>query len=522
MATVPPSLLQIPSGSSVWQPGWDGLAVVGDGNIWVPSSASAWEFGTGKSPRRKATEDYRKRTEATMDADRSDTVFVFVTSRIWNEGKREWVQSRRESGQWADVKVLDADDLVAWLEHAPAVAHWFARLIDKLPATGVIPLDEWWENWSTISTPRISPELVTAGRQQQVDILAQWIKGDPSHFYVQGDTQDEAIAFLAACALADEAKWGPALLARAVVVETVEAWRSLEGHSSPLVLVRGFSGGNVSAQIAVGRGHHALTPLGVHEDTRGDGVSLAWLGRDEAVVALKAMGLSDERTRAIVRSTARRLQVIRRSLAEDAGLPTPDWALPPTPRSLATLVLIGQWDGDHEGDKAIVADVTGQSYEIVEQDLADLMVTAEPPMVKIGSRWRFTSHEEAWHLLAPRLTPADVERFERVAMSVFGAVSPEFELPPEERYMAGIRGKVLPHSRTLREGVARSLALMGTHPGRARNVNEAHRVPARVVSNALARGNSWQIWATLGGSLIVIAEASPEAVLEAIEERSCR
>ena len=204
-------------------------------------------------------------------------------------------------------------------------------------------------------------------------------------------------------------------------------------------------------------------------------------------------------------------------MVEEAGGPTPDWASRKNPASIVALVLVGQWDEQNEGDKAIVAEITGQPYDMVERDLVDLMNAADSPVVRIGTRWRFTSHEEAWHLLAPRLTSSDVERFECVATSVFGAISPEFELPPEERYMASLQGKVLPHSGTLREGLARSLALIGTHPDRARNVNVIQNVPARVVSQALAQGKGWQIWATLGGSLSPLAEASPEAVLDVIE-----
>ena len=283
---------------------------------------------------------------------------------------------RREKGPWSDVQALDADDLVAWLEQAPAVAHWFARLIGKLPATGVVTLDEWWENWSRIANPRISPDLVTAGRQEQVKGLGEWFQTEPSHYYVQGDTQDEAIAFLASCAQADETQLGSALLARAVVVENADAWRSLEGHSSPLVLVRNFSGGNVSAQIAVGRGHHVLTPLGEHEEPSGAGVTLPRLGREETLQELAKIGLSEAKARTLARSTARRLPIIRRRLVDEAGGPTPEWASSFTPQSLATLVLVGQWNGDHEGDKEIVAEIAGQSYEAVESDLTDLMTTA--------------------------------------------------------------------------------------------------------------------------------------------------
>ena len=517
LATVPkPSLLDMPSGSSVWLPSWDGLLVTVEGNAWVPDGTSAWEFSREKAPGSKATADYKKRTKNPQGVDRPKATFVFITPRKWT-GKRKWATERREEGQWADVQALNADDLVAWLGQALVVAHWFARLIGKFPATGVIPLNEWWEHWSTAANSWVSPELAAAGRQDQAERIAQWFQGEPSHYYVQGDTREEAIAFLAASAHSKSSQWGAALLTRAIVVLTTDAWRSLEGHPSPLVLVRDFSDGNVSSQVAVSRGHHVLTPLSGHQEPSGTGITLPRLGRDETVSALEAMGLSEVKARALARSTARRLPIIRRQLIDEAGGPMPDWASPSTPHSIAALILIGQWEENHEGDRAIVANVVGQSYETVERDVTALTAVADSPLTKVGGRWRFVSHEEAWHLLAPRLTSSDVKRFEQIAAELLGAVSPEFELPGEERYMASALGKVLPHSGTLREGIARSLALMGTHPGWAKNAAGAAYVPARVVSKALGDSKGWQTWATLCDSLAVLAEASPEALLDAIE-----
>ena len=513
LATVPmPWLLHMPSGSSVWRPGWDGMLVVENGNAWIPDGASRWELSCQKQPKRKATTDYKKRT-----AD-PEATFVFVTPRNWDEDdKRKWASDRIEKREWADVQTLNVDDLVAWLEQAPAAAHWFARQIGKLPATGAVPLDKWWENWSIVANPRISPELVTAGRQEQAEGIGQWFQAEPSHYYVRGDTTDEAIAFLAGCAHSDENQWGPALLARAIVVENADAWRSLEGHSSPLVLVRAFSGGNVSPQIAVGRGHHALTPLGEHHEPSVNGVTLPRLGREETIEELAKMGLSEAKARALARSTARRLPILRRRLIDEAGGPPPEWATSSTPHSIVPLVLIGQWDGELECDKEIISEAVDQSYELVERDLTALMSAADSPLTKVGSRWRFTSHEEAWHLLAPRLTTSEVRRFERIATDALGKVSPEFELPIEQRYMANVYGKVLPHSGTLRNGIARSLALMGTQAHRARNVEGASYVPARVVSAALEGNKGWRIWATLSNNLTTLAEASPEALLDAVE-----
>ena len=59
--------------------------------------------------------------------------------------------------------------------------------------------------------------------------------------------------------------------------------------------------------------------------------------------------------------------------------------------------------------------------------------------------------------------------------------------------MADVYGKVLPHSGTLREGMARSLALMGTHSDRAKNAEAAAYVPARVVSAVLEDGKGGRL-----------------------------
>ena len=229
------------------------------------------------------------------------------------------------------------------------------------------------------------------------------------------------------------------------------------------------------------------------------------------------MGLSEAKARALIEGTSRRLSTMRRRLVYVAGGPTPSWASPSTPDSLVALVLVGQWIGDHEGDKAIVSEIAGKSHEDVERDLTGLMSVADSPVTKVGSRWRFNSHEEAWHLLASRLTSSDVQRFERIANNVLGEVSPQFELPIEQRYMPNIHGRVLSHSDTLREGVARSLALMGTHADRVKTAEEASFVPARVVSHLLSGTHGWKAWATLSGSLTELAEAAPEAFLGAVE-----
>ena len=291
---------------------------------------------------------------------------------------------------------------------------------------------------------------------------------------------------------------------------------SLVRHTPPLVLIRAFDG-NVSSQVAANRGHHVLTPLHANEEPRGNGDQLPMLGRDETVSALTEMGLSETEARALARRTARSLPIMRRFLIEEAGGPTPAWASVDPQNPLPSLMLIGQWDESNEHDKETLSQITGHPYEDVARVVAALAQTEDSPVTKVGSRWRFLSHEEAWHLLAPRLIADDVERFTEEAVRILGTESSEYELPVEQRHLAGFQGKGVPHSRLLREGIVRILALMGNQGERAQNVGDVPYRPGMVLRRVLTEDRGWEIWATLDRDLATLAEADPEIILQAIE-----
>ena len=527
--------VDFPSGSSVNVGGWDGQITVDKGNAWVPPGDSGWELSCQKNVKKKADADYQKRSNEPHGVNPADTTFVFVTPRRW-PGKKKWSRERRAEERWRDVQALDADDLVAWLEQTPAVADWFARLIGKLPASGVIGLDTWWENWAGAADPPISPELVTAGRDEDVAALTGWATGDPQSFYVKADTRDEGIAFLAATLLTLGHE-GDHARARTIVVRTMEAWHALQHHTTPLTLIRDFDG-NIATQVAIRAGHRVLIPLDSRQAVRRNGRDLARLGRDETREALMAMGLSDRKARSLVQTTGRQLHVLWRRLSTDAGTMPPDWAPQSPSHILVTLLLVGQWnenydgnpspalqdesgaspdDAPYTGDHQIVERIAGYSYEEVEQEIVRLSLMNDSPIEKVGPKWHLVSHEEAWEMLAPYLTSTALKRFEGIAIETLRSLSPEFDMAPDERYAAAVYGRTLRHSDTLRQGMIRALALMGAHSDQASNTESLQRTAARVLAAVLDASLDWRLWATLDRDLTTLAEAAPSTFLAAVE-----
>ena len=498
----------IPGGSSVRQPGWDGTVIAGTENVWVPEGKSVWEMSCDGNVVRKANEDYEKRTDKPVDLNRSQITYVAVTARRFN-GKGDWVEERRTEGVWREVKVVDADTLVAWLEVAPVVSERFARSIGRLPDGGYMSLQEWWDGWVYGTSPSVTPGLVLAGRGDESVELGRWFRDYPAGIYVQGYTQAEAISFVAASALEYEGEWGAEFLSRALVVNTPDAWRDLCGLSSPLVLIRDFN--RESVAVATERGNHTLVPLAETERKGGEGIILPRLGREETASALVDMGLSENEAYALSWKTGRRLPIIRRQIVDAPGLAEPAWSTSSTVGDIAPLVLLGQWEDDHPGDQEAVARLTGKSYDVVQRRVVELAGLPGSPVKMIGNRWRFLCQEDSWHLLASKLTGSVLDRFHDLALSTLGVMGMDDAVGGA----GAADSEVVPlRSETLRQGIIQGIVVMALNAEKTLYEAKCALLVRRVVTSVLSGDG---VWNSLGRDLVLLAEAAPEEFMSAVE-----
>jgi excisionase family DNA binding protein len=223
----------IPAGDSVARSGWDGELVSVAGNAWVPAGRSFWEMSCEASVTSKANDDYDKRTKRIPADLRASSTLVIVTARRWSQ-KTKWVEEKRMTGDWGQIRALDADDLEAWLEHTPAVALWFA---DELGLTGpgVESPARFWEGWAHQADPQISQEALFVdrerGRAGLLAALKQRISGGGTDsITVKADSAEEAAAFACAVLLGE-----PELSAVSLVVTDVAGWRFVE--QNPLLKI---------------------------------------------------------------------------------------------------------------------------------------------------------------------------------------------------------------------------------------------------------------------------------------------
>ncbi len=516
--------LSVRAGRGIDLPGYDGYVERTVDSPYVPSGASCWEMGTGRDPRRKAQQDYRKRTDNPGGVKPADTVFVFVTPRRW-QGKEEWAHSRSEEGPWREVRVLDADDLEGWLQSRYIDHVRVSEQLGRRPLEAE-SLDRWWARWSARTEPAFPPDLLLAGRGSEAEKLRKALAGTPTITRVEAPSREEALAFAAAALGASEG--GVSTLPGTVVVTSAAVWERCASDPGRFVLIPPAEESNLAA--AVEGGHHVLIPMGAGDYQAGERIVLPRIGRSEARKAFEAAGVRSDRADRYAAEARRSLVSLSRKLSLHTGAARPIWAQDTAAELPAVLVLVGSWsETDHDRD---IARITNRDIEDTERLLLRWENTGDPPFRRSGGNWRLVNPEDAWLLLRNIVTRGDLKRWREAAIDVLGSLDSEIDfwspINPGQRVEASLsdfrRGKRPKWSPVLRRGLAQGAALLSAL-GLPRDVDgmTGPDHAGRLVSDLLERAgadSTGKLWQSLSDVLPLLAEAAPDAFLDAVRRDS--
>jgi len=503
--------ISIRAGDGIALEGYDGLADSA-GTSFLPAGQLVFEFGVGDSPESKATSDYLKRASKGS----SSEIFVFATPRRWPRGSK-WAQERKLEGKFADVRVLDADDLEAWLLTAPGAHYWISEHLGLRPRDAV-SLDRWWQRFTASTQPQLPSDLFLSGRRAQAAQLVERLSNVPTLTVVQSEWADDCLAFLyAALSISEDVDD----FGTVVVVSSAEAWDSILEKPGQAVLIPVFEAADVAS--AISKGHHVVTVIDrAAKSWRAVDFSLARLDPGEAAEALRGVGIEFGEAHRLAALGRRSMPALRRRLSLNPRVKRPEWADPPDARILAGLLVAGAWTSDPD-DILMLEAITKQPWEVIEPLVSRLCESTDPLIRKVRSSWSFVSPEEAFLFLADSMTAELLQRSVEVITQVVSETDPTLDLAPGERVTAGIRGVRRRFSGTLRSGLAQGLALLGAMGSQVvlEDGSSPADVAARTVHYLLETANADQtgrLWRELAGVLPLLAEAAPGPFIEALND----
>jgi Helix-turn-helix domain len=504
------------AGEGVSLGGWDIQAAASAPTPWLPEGSLAFELGVNRSPRAKAQSDYEKRSRDPLGLIPSETAYLFATPRRWRDAST-WAAEREAEGVWREVRIIDGDDLEAWLEVTPPVHYWISEQIGLNPR-GLITAERWWIQFSGRTRPMLPPEFLLAGRDDEREELNQLLAQPAASIVVKASWREDALAFicLATGAALDAPPTSPAL-----VIRSPEVWDRVATGPGPATMIPDFDAADLG--LAVANGKHVVVPAGAGELASREAIELPPPARRAACAALVETGMDFEQADRAAALARRSTPALMRRLAPIGAFKEPPWARPPTNAVFTPLLLAETW-AESDVDHAAISALVGQPWPEIERHLRDAARGDDPPFVFSGTNWRLSSPEEAFEVLARALTSDDLSRWKALIKNVLVEVDPAVDLSPDERPFASLKGMTRRHSQPLREGLAEGLALMaafGDYP--LANAGTCADVAGRVTREILLKADTdstGTIWRSLASELPMLAEAAPEIFLDSVLEGS--
>lgn len=195
-----------------------------------------------------------------------------------------------------------------------------------------------------------------------------------------------------------------------------------------------------------------------------------------------------------------------------------DWSQIEYATELALAMLLGSWNESSDSDKIVIEKLTGCTYTEWIYKIRSILLKPGTMLLHKNGKWNISERGNAWHELGSRLFDSHLEKLKGIAVSVLRESDPQFELPAEERFAASIYGKTLPHSQSLRKGLAESLALLGSRPKALKSCSSIKTETTAILAvKEILTDADWALWSSLNDLLPLLAEAAPSAFLDAVE-----
>lgn len=527
---------RFPLSDSIGQHGPDGvLDVEISFEPFVPEGRSHWEIGTGLNAHKKASDDYKDLTKKVPENIRKDTVFVFVTPlsgrRDWEYSWKEnaqasWLDHRRDRKEWKDVRIIDATKLIDWINHFPAVELWLAQKLSGVsPEQIEIPTRHWDLVKSIGEPPPLTPELFLVNRTEASNKLKEVFDGITVQLKLTTHYSDQIVDFVSAYLASLGSEEFADAIGRCLIVTGIGGWNTIcnnfqwKNHILIADTSIDLNGDNGTKLIQKARraGHSVIYggPQGGIPNPAS--VPLPMPSGNQIQEALKKAGYTEERARALAQKSGGNLSYLLRCIQNISVLPA--WAERSDAAELTIALLLGSWNEKIDGDRTAAEQLSGKVYGEWIKGMREIALGSSTPLIQRDGNWKFISRYEGWYALGQYLFDEHLDRLEVVAKSVLSEKDPKFELSPDERFAASIRGKVLSHSSILRNGLAETLALVGSHPKALTScsLGKAEATAVLTIREILSDADGIQ-WASLNDILPLLAEAAPGEFLDAVDK----
>lgn len=515
-----------PFGKSIQYAGYDGFLNCGEQTNFFPQGQSVWEFGIDKDIQGKFDKELEKRTENPLGIKKSDTVFIFVTSRIWyhRTSIAEKVVQAKLNTDWKDVKIIDADHLELWLGKCPSVSVWLATVIGKNIGR-YTTIENYWLDKTKTTIPVLNQEFFLQGRDDTVDSVLKWFRSDNNHLLLTADTVMEALLVLSAIMLKINDTDHKQMISNCLIVEDEESWNNVISFADKnTIIIPNF---NLASNIRFPNNCRCILPINKYSPVSKNNknilsVDIPKQRKKDYELAMGKVGFKSEEIGLYEIKTKRSFFALYRQITTIPAKQIPKWAEFTDVSELIPALFVGRWDDRQDGDKALLEALSGCTYTEYENRLIKWLTIGDSPIIKIDHEYMIVSVSDMWNVLWDRISSVTYKKLCECIPAVFKVKDPTFELPEEQWFAASLYGKKYDYSTHLVEGLVITMIMLSERSDLSNNFGSisTKRDVDYVVKQILDNVSDWQGWYTIAKYLPLLGEASPDSVLLKLEEKA--
>ena len=510
--------------TSIEASGFDGELEVAEQTNYFPQGKSVWELGTDKDSHGKFRGDIKKRTEDSLGVEVSETVFMFATLKKWthqnNTISKTICTAKKEYG-WKDIRILDAQELARWLESCPSVFIWFAKIMGKhIP--NVFSAEQFWEDHSGSTNPRLTPDCLLIGREWQSERLSKWLRAPSEYITIKAESSLEAALFTLASVLNMSDVDKDKILNRLIIVTKIESWEDVITRTAKQsILIPLFP----IMEMVCPRDRCVVFPVSKFDSIGKLGeqdkcLNLQKYNRTQFDKLLELLAYDSSEHGSITFETKRSFLPLYRKISTNPTRKQPKWTNRGNLRELLPAMFVCGWNANCEGDKDVVETLSGMDYKQYMRTITEWANMEDAPIVIFNSNYYVVSIDDTWDLLYSLITSTDVASLKECLTKVLNEISPVYELPEEQRFYANMLGKTHKYSNTLTNGIILTLLMFSKRDSYSNsfNISSTKIWVDSVLKDILGNINTWQHWNTISASLPLIAEVSPTVILDILHK----
>ena len=466
-----------------------------------------------ESKEQVSIEEFQKK----LEIPRHD-IFEHLIKLIDAELQKSFEYSQRDYNAWSRQKTKDMEVRLSDINN---IVTQIKEIIENNDEPYITRVEDYWNDYGINTNPQLTPECLMLGRENQIIELTKWLYSPSNCMLVKAESALEARLFIISAIMNMDEDEKNDIINRIIVIKNTEHWKeAIKRANGQSILVPMFP---ITDELYYSQDLHLLFPVSKFDPlSKLDNQVSINLPRYNKILFNELLDLLgyDIYEHNIAFDTKRSFTALYRKITTNPTRKMPKWAEMKNMKELLAAMFAGGWNANSASDRRLIEILSGVDYDNYSSKMYVWADIEDAPIIIRNSNFYTVATQDLWNFLYSKIVPNDMENIKKCLLDIISQENSMFELPEEQWPYANIYGKKQEYSQTLTQGLMITMIMLTERDGHESlfNIASTKAWCTSVIKQGLEQICTWQQWNTIAPSLPLLAEISPLAVLEKIEE----